>query len=349
MQTSVLVLLSLHVAAELQLGKMTVKQLGDTMVRGMQMDHSMTMDSSMTSTGAGSGFGGEKMERDFKVYDSLPLGAAALKKAGWKISNMTTSWSWCNKHLGYEWYQPTATAFTRSLPIILYTTEAGQPSGVGVDVVGDLEGNPPFSKEQLPYTVPRGFQDGSRTIYRINVAFRKGEIMCDGSSSDAFLGDTLIVNPGGKMSKEIPLTEDESAAEGWVRGSCFNTMGWHRFFDTSGGPFPDGELSWKGENVFPVVAMYHQGAINAIFFNSWTVQQTLLPPSSNQWEPIPLPNPLMCKNLCSPNCGFTGTSMWSTMHIYFRDHTEVTCEPGLKCNLPGMGCCEASTSANLVV
>merc|ERR550537_7482 len=300
------------------------------MVQGMNMDQ------------AGSGFGGEKMQQTFKEFHNLPIGQAALLAAGWRKSDND-----CDPHLGYGWL-PGGDTTLKEQPLILYTTAAGQPSGVGVAVYGDVDGGPPFSKEQLPYTKNWGVVDHEK-VYQINVAFRKGKIMCDGSSSDAFLGDTLIVNPGGTMSKEIPLTEDESAAEGWVRGSCFDTMGWHRFFDTSGGPFPDGELSWKGENVFPVVAMYHQGAINAIFFNSWTRQQTLLPPSSNNWEPIPLPNPLMCKNLCSPNCGFTGTSMWSTMHIYFRDHTEVKCDPSLKCNLPGMSCCEASTSANLVV
>lgn len=276
------------------------------------------------------------MERDYMKYDSLPIGENALSKAGWVKSGK------CDKYLGYEWTQGDPGALDESRPLILYTTAAGQPSGVGVMVYGDDA--PPFPNEQLPYTVRI-----TSSIYQINVAFRKGEIMCDGTSSDAFLGDTLIVNPGGSYSKEIPLAEDDSAAAGWVRGSCFDTMGWHRFFDTSGGPFPDGELSWKGKNVFPVVAMYHEGAINAIFFNSWTRQQTLLPLSSNQWEPVPLLNDMMCKNLCSQNCGFTGTSMWSTMHIYFRDHTEVTCEPGLKCFLEGMGCCEASKSANIVV
>lgn len=336
MRTSVLVLLSLHVAAELKLGKMKVNQLGDKMTWSMNMDHSMMMDSSMNNTGTSSGFGGEEMQREYKVYDNLPIGESALSKAGWVKSGK------CDPHLGYGWTQGDPHASHKSRPVTLYTTAAGQPSGVGVTVYGD--GGPPFPKEQIPYTVRI-----TSSMYLVSVAFRKGEIMCDGSTSDAFLGDTLIVNPGGTMSKEIPLTEDGSAAAGWVRGSCFDTMGWHRFFDTSGGTFADGELSWKGENVFPVVAMYHEGAINAIFFNSWTVQQTLLPPSSNEWEPIPLPDVLMCKNLCSQHCGFTGTSFWSTMHIYFRDHTKVTCEPGLKCFMKGNSCCEASESANLVV
>lgn len=103
-------------------------------------------------------------------------------------------------------------------------------------------------------------------------------------------------------------------------------MGWHWFKDLRA---PHGEMSWDALNLMPVVPMYSpvEGRINAIFFASAIVQQQLLPPADNEWEPVPLPNALMCGNFCDDSCRFNGTDIWSTMHFYFHDHGA----PALKC------------------
>ena len=75
-----------------------------------------------------------------------------------------------------------------------------------------------------------------------------------------------------------------------------------------------------------------------------TVQQTLFPPNANDWEPIPLPNALMCGNFCDKSsCTFNGTSVWSTMHFYFQDHSDAdlkcTQSPEIKTCALGVKCC----------
>ena len=42
----------------------------------------------------------------------------------------------------------------------------------------------------------------------------------------------------------------------------------------------------------------------------------------------------MCKNFCDQHCTFHDTSLFSTLHLYFNDHTKVKCKGG--CTI---GCC----------
>ena len=60
-------------------------------------------------------------------------------------------------------------------------------------------------------------------------------------------------------------------AEGYVRGACFDGMGWHYFKDLLA---PNGTISWQASNLMPVVPMYDpiHGKFNAIFFASAVVQ-----------------------------------------------------------------------------
>jgi len=179
-------------------------------------------------------------------------------------------------------------------------------------------------------------------VVHVDVAFRAGDIVCSGAKEAAVVGDQLILNPKSKDSASLPLTESDAKNQGWKRGSCFDGMGWHYFLDTS---LRDGQLSWKAENVFPIVTMFDKGEINAIFFAS-TVNQVGIPIfMSNEWEPKELSNPQMCANLCDKHCTFSGVKSWSTAHIYFRDHRQVTCDANLKCGLPWPfrgNCCESS-------
>jgi hypothetical protein len=267
------------------------------------------------------GFGGSTMERTFTKYDGLPVGESALSAAGW------TKGSTCDPAIGFMWTQ-SSNGPTKSKPLVLYTTKAGQMSGVGVSIYGEL----PKPQQVWITDLTANGANG----YRIDVAFRKGSILCSGEKSNALIGDALVVNPrAGSGAKELSLTQAGAEAAGWHRGSCFDGMGTHSFLDTA---TTDNSMSWKAENLFPVVAMYHNGEVNAIFFASWVVQQNL-PFSANQWEPVPLPDSAMCVNTCDDDCTFDGTWFWSTFHIYFNDHNKVKCDSSLSCKMPTMGCC----------
>eukprot|EP00121_Abeoforma_whisleri_P015156 Awhi_evm2s13972 len=86
-----------------------------------------------------------------------------------------------------------------------------------------------------------------------------------------------------------------------------------------------------------------KGEINAVFFASSTVQSELsvLPPKvlPNGWEPIPLPNLLMCANACDAECTFRGTLAYSTMHFYFKGYKGITCPAETYCLSPKGGAC----------
>jgi len=287
--------------------------------------------------GESSGFGGKAMERTFLNYHSLPMTQTQLEAGGWVKQSGS-----CDKNLGWEWAQTEVGTVDDEKPLVLYTTQGGQISGVGVYVRGDL---PAPQKKWTQKKYSKG--------WKLEVAFRQGDILCSGEASDALIGDTVIVNPNFGAGGEkllIPLSETDAKSEGWHRGSCFDGMGWHNFLDTS---FHNNTMSWKAENVFPVVAMYTGGSINAIFFTTPKVQQGLF--HANEWEPVPLPNDAQCKNLCDSDCTFEGTHFWSTMHIYFQEHTAVKCESDLKCAFGspgsghGIGCCKPRESGSIVV
>eukprot|EP00494_Astrolonche_serrata_P020860 UN21091 len=102
-------------------------------------------------------------------------------------------------------------------------------------------------------------------------------------------------------------------------------MGFHYFNDLA---TKDTSMSWVAENMMPIVPMYANGVIQEFFFASTDLQQTVFPPGANEWEPVGLPNILMCKNWCDDNCGWKDTSWWSTMHIYLKDRGLAKCAGG---------------------
>jgi hypothetical protein len=296
-------------------------------------------------------FGGDYMERTFTSYVDLPLGATALQQAGW-----TKHGTSCDSNLGFAWTQD-KNGPTESQPLTLFTTAAGQPSGVGYMIRG--RGAHALPKPQMRWATahPIVGSDEFPNAAHVAVAFRSGDIICSGQSDpDVPIGDTLIVNPGGmrhwpwRSQMTLPLTESGAQHSGFKRGSCFDGMGWHYFLDTF---LHNGELSWKAKNVFPIVTMYHRGEINAIFFAS-TVDQVSTPiTAANEWDPLALSNEHMCGNLCDSACTFSGlpaVGPWSTAHIYFRNHTEVTCASDLTCGItsPFRGnCCDAVSSVSV--
>ena len=66
--------------------------------------------------------------------------------------------------------------------------------------------------------------------------------------------------------------DNTTSLYGYVRGACFDGMGWHYFKDLLA---PNGTISWQASNLMPVVPMYDpiHGKFHAIFFASAVVQQ----------------------------------------------------------------------------
>jgi len=267
---------------------------------------------------------GDRMVRDFNEYVSTPITTTDAKAQGWvPLGSMEE----CIGGLGVPWAESSSGADEHH-PTILYFTPFGQISAIGVRIMGNVKQN----------LIDRGFflSGGSDEAF-ISVSFRSMNDSCSAVQLGTPLGDRLVINGGENGIKyELPLTASEAEAAGWVKGACFAGMGTHYFLDLANA----GSMSWKAANMVPIVTMYDMesdgatGAINAFFFASSDVQQSIFPPNRNEWDRIPLHNYLMCKNWCDSSCTFSDTSFWSTYHVYLHDPKTVTCHGG--CTL---SCC----------
>jgi len=253
---------------------------------------------------------GNQLVRTYTKYIPLPITSSQAIQHGWIKSGTCVA----GHGIPYNFQQP---APNKSTPLTIYYSPNGAVTGVSVEVYGSVEQN----LLDKGYWVPTGTNQ-----WRITVVFRDPRSVC-GSVNGNDLGDRLVINPTG-IARALPVTEKDASNQKWHKGSCFQGMGHHWFYDLATAP----RLSWESSNLLPVVTMYDQGLINAIFFASSTVQQGLL--DAHWWEPIPLPNVLMCKNTCDDDCTFSGTLAWSTFHIYFKNYTAVTCANDCQ-----IGCC----------
>jgi len=316
-------------------------------------------------------FSSSSMSRDYTVYSNIPVGEEALSKNGWhKHSD-----NGCDSHLGFAWTK-FSSGPVHSQPAIVYTTAGGQQAGFGT-VIMSWHGNPGVHPNQQKWTTdassivvgPAKCTSGCTGQFQINIAFRKGSIVCSGATDGNAVGDVLIVNPGGTHSMNLATTQDEAISAGWAEGSCFDSMGLHYFLDTS---THDGTLNYDGmpANLFPVTVMYDQGAVNAFFFSSIQdqvndvatctpalpgIQQGKATNGANGWEPLGLSNEHMCYNTCDADCDF-GLPCWATMHIFLKDPKTVKCPavPDDYCQsrlpFPGsIGCCKTPVWGKKVV
>ncbi|KAJ9445706.1 hypothetical protein DIPPA_07656 [Diplonema papillatum] len=256
---------------------------------------------------------GDEFYRTYTKYVGLPMTAAAASSGGWVAANTT-----CVPGLGY----PMKLDDELQNTTLLYFDQRGNVSGISVDVFGSP---PPQKLIDLGYWVLI-----SHERYRISLGYRSPFVVCSPSTTPTKypLGDRVVINPNG-INQSLPLTVEAAAAESWSRGSCFYGMGHHWYYDVAGHP----NMTWKAENLVPVVTMYNnKGALQATFFASWTIQQH--PFNAGDWEPIPLSTGLMCKNFCSSDCHFEGTEFWSTYHVYMNPLADAVCADGCE-----IGCC----------
>jgi hypothetical protein len=247
---------------------------------------------------------GDRLVRDYTKYYPLPITVYDADGSGWVA--LTGD---CDDTLGIAYTQ--SGGATVDNPVTLFFTSGGQISGIGVN----LYGSPPQNLIDSGY-----WQELTDSIYFLSITFRSSGL-CTGYTSSLSLGNQLVIN-ANTTAIALPLTDSEAEAGQWTKGSCFSTMGYHYFYDLSSAPY----MSWEAANLLPIVPMYFNGSINAFFFASSVVQQSLL--SAHWWDPIPLLDILMCKNWCDSSCTWSDTSAWSTFHVYLRDYTEVTCPGG---------------------
>jgi hypothetical protein len=292
---------------------------------------------------------GDRLDRVFTVYNEQPTTTTAAVNSG-----LVTDGKGCDPNMGIAYTNTLGGASTSLLrgsaesrrnlassshPTTLYYSASGQLSGFSTDIYGSVEPTP----LAMGY-----FTQISDKRYRISIGTRADVTnLCDADHvyEDA-VGDALIIQPG-TLHEEVPLTRDAAAAAGYMRGSCFDGMGYHFFKDLKSAP---GSVQWVSDTLSPVVAMYDvAGDINAVFFASSDNQNGMT--STHEWEPVPLTNDLMCKNFCDDDCHWDGHGwdVWSTMHWYFKDHEQVKCsdfegqegwgDGTMKCMMPGLGCC----------
>jgi hypothetical protein len=268
---------------------------------------------------------GPRLDRQYTGYVAQPTTTDAARAAGWHpVTNAT-----CDDQVGTPWLynEVRPGEFDRRHPVMLFFSAAGQISAISVAVMAPEESArslPPWMEAMISLGYLSELPQPD--VFAITLGTRASSSLCDPETAfPESIGTTLIINPDD-LGQPVPLNHSAARDAGFHRGSCFNGMGWHWMKDLSAAP---GEMSWQARSLMPVVPMYNpvDGVINAVFFASAVVQQQILPPDSNEWEPVPLPNPLMCANFCDKACTFNGTSAWSTMHFYFHDHDE----PSLKC------------------
>jgi len=256
---------------------------------------------------------GDRLVRDYTKYYPMPITLDEANNSSWVP--LTGE---CDDILGIAYTQTGGAVVVN--PVTLFFTSGGQVSGIGVN----LYGTPPQNLIDLGF-----WQYLSNEIYFLSITFRSSGL-CDGSTSSEPLGDQMVINANTSSPVALPLTESEAIAGSWTKGSCFSTMGWHYFYDLASAPV----MSWQAANLLPIVPMYNNGVINAFFFASPVVQQSLL--NAHWWDPIALLDILMCKNWCDSSCTWIDTSIWSTFHVYLNDQSEVTCPDG--CSI---ACCNS--------
>jgi len=248
---------------------------------------------------------GDRLTRGYGTYATLPVNTTQARSLKWSSLNESK----CNPSLGIAWTYDKSGP-TSSYPITIYYTPYGQAAGIAINIYGEPKGP------------PRYFKKLASGIYQISISFRNLSVVCDRGVSTMPLGDQLVIN---QDTAPVPIpVYDKDLVGNWTKGSCFDTMGTHWFYDVTSGGKP--LMSWQAANLLPIIPMYYGGRINALFFSSSDVQQGIL--SSNMWDIVPLPGFLMCKNWCDNKCTWKDTNFWSTSHIYFNDEKKVICGGG---------------------
>jgi len=246
--------------------------------------------------------GWDRLLHTYGKFSSLPITASDASSSGWAVLNP------CDPDLGIE-YSMGGNSPGSTLPITLFFAKAGFLSGYSVW----------SSHTPADAVAPFWSNSSSGGRWRINVSTRNSSQidLCSSSShSSEPVGDSIIINQAGNLNGgfEIPLTDSDADARGFVNGSCLPKMGTHWGWDVNGG-----KMQWEVSLFGPAIPMYWNGVLQTLFVNVPALE--LVEPIGS-WEG-PFPLNLMCLNFCMSDCSLQ--ALWSTMHFFFKDPTLVHC------------------------
>lgn len=240
----------------------------------------------------------------FNSFGTYPTTVSQALASGY--SNSSGS---CNPNLGIA-YSRGGKGPSQNYPVVFYFTAGGQISGVSVDLFGATS----IATSLTPFWMPVSSQQ-----YRMAVTFRDSNICDPDFTFSETLGNQIVINAFAKTPFPMPLLESEALTARFTAGACINQMGTHYSYDMNTAPY----MSWNSSALVPLVLMFNEGVINAMFFTTIDVQQLLT--NAHQWDGISLTNALMCLNWCDKDCQWPGSSSWSTMHFFFNEPDSATC------------------------
>jgi len=211
---------------------------------------------------------GDRISTIFMLFQGQPTTATAALAAGWYKSG-----SACDDYLGWA-YTKDASGPTVRWPMTLYYTENGYFAGFGMEYYS-ASATPGYEAYTGGY-VSQNLIDGGylRTTdtadqYHLSISTRVPADMCStlATNPDGYdLGYQMVMNQGTDEAIVLPLTRRLAKAGGWLQGSCSARMGEHWWMDITGTSTTiKEEMSWSGDNVFPLVLMYDEvgGVANA--------------------------------------------------------------------------------------
>eukprot|EP01095_Lingulamoeba_sp_RSL-Kostka_P002821 TRINITY_DN13739_c0_g1_i1.p1 TRINITY_DN13739_c0_g1~~TRINITY_DN13739_c0_g1_i1.p1 ORF type:complete len:281 (+),score=103.83 TRINITY_DN13739_c0_g1_i1:888-1730(+) len=247
---------------------------------------------------------GDRLVRTFGIFVDLPLNTTFASDFGFApISGE------CDPNFGIAYAHNGSPS--KAKPTILYFTSAGQLSGYGSRMYGEITNNLIGT-----YWVP---VDGENNQYDLNIATRDVSLMCSGKIAQESVGDRLVVN----QKVNIPLTLEDAQMQQWTPGNCITGMGIHHSYDLL---HPSNKtMTWQTEYLLPVMPMYNSIShnVSATLINVPNTQRAF--EFAGSWEG-PFPSSFYCKNWCADSgCNWSGNPTWTTIHFLFHDHHQNTC------------------------
>lgn len=213
---------------------------------------------------------GDGLWRTFSGPKPLPLTTAEARDAGWKTAGS------CVPGLGNLYTKSGHDLPNEDAPLGMFFSNAGQVSGLRVDIFGDSWTSGVGNAAQAAL-IKRGFwrvETGDSKHWFLTVGFRDPSVACSSVSEPGVnVGDRVVVNPDSGLNVSIPLTATEARDEGYAPGSCMETMGQHHFLDLN---LRGGKQGWVEGDLQPIVPMYtpvpvsSASTLHAIFFTTRT-------------------------------------------------------------------------------
>lgn len=297
----------------------------------------------------------EKWDRvlDGPSFTPFPTTMEAAKARGWLPVNtlqfIASTRGRCVSYMGEPWAP--GGKITIDTSMFIYFSPMGQLSGLGVTVYRQDRSADPASPGDPLWEEFRA--DDNNVGWHISVGTRNQDVCTNPKlkfpepiGTHLFVSPRRTTCPATGRARYIPLTPEQAAANGYVRGACFYGMGVHWLLDIDAPG--TGDLSYDTRSLFPIIPMYDldTGALNAIFFTYSFVQgdgpgKAGAGNAQVGWDPALFVTPgggpgaaPMCGNTCGDTCFWDPGHGILTKHVFFTDTTQVSlarCPPDDVC------------------